>query len=62
MTSQYEVFMVCPNTEKLVSTGYVLTKPEFAKDERPFGPLNCTACGGIHMWSYDKVMILSMYK
>ena len=62
MSLQYEAIMTCPNSGKLVSTGYVLTKPNFEDNEKPYGSFNCSACGQIHMWSHEKVTIALTHK
>jgi hypothetical protein len=57
MSSQYEVFIECPTTGKLVSTEYVVDHAVFGIDEKPYGTFNCSSCHQSHIWSYEQAQI-----
>lgn len=62
MPSQFEVFIECPSTGKLVSTGYVVAKPAFGDDEKPYGSFNCSVCNNAHVWNYKESQILEVHR
>lgn len=61
MQSRFEVFIKCPIKGSTVSTGYVVSGPEFKPDEKPTGVFNCPSCGQAHLWNTEQAQILEVF-
>lgn len=62
MLSQFEVFIKCPATGNLVSTGATTKSSTFGENEKPYGAFNCPACGAIHTWDHKQAEIHMVHK
>ena len=61
MPSQYEAFIKCPETNKLVNTGYKPKESSFNENEKPYGAFNCSSCHEAHHWSYEEAQVLETH-
>jgi len=61
MPSQYEAFIRCQKTKKLVSTGYKLKESSFNENEKTHGTFNCPVCHEAHHWNYEEAQVLECH-